>query len=333
MQEKDKCCIVQTYMHADIFYGVALLLLAGFLQGTFAVFFRFARSMRFSVYWLLYATVGLFLCPLIVVFITIPHALEAILSLSIADLFVTCLFGVAWGISGMLLGKALEKIGIAGTYTITLGISVISSVLPILFSSTLPGVSRIILIIGMLLGLTGVVFSAFGRYENHFFAKKGIIYAALSGLLTPAFSLGVTTGKPIAIAAIKLGASNFNAIFLLWFILLFSGFVVTLFYTIYEMSADTRGIWRPVTPGPVMATILAGIFWFGAFALYSYAPAKLGKFGQKYGWALFIAISLIVAVTWGAIYHEWGKKGSRFQIGGTIAILIGMIVIGLGLVR
>lgn len=314
-----------------IVYGIVLLLFAGLLQGTFAVFFRFVSPLRFSQYWLLYAFVGLFLCPLIVMLFVIPHALTAILSLSIADLFLPGLFGALWGVSIILLGKALERIGLASAFTIILGLSVLTMVLPVSVLNKPHAGALVPFILGMFLVAVGVVFSAYGRYRHtQVNAKKGILFAVFSGLLTPAFSFGITSGRPIAYKGVLHGASSANAIFLLWFILMFSGFVVTLFYSMYEIGGSTIRIWHRMNLRTVLPCVVGGIFWFGAFALYSFAPGKLGNFGASYGWALFIAVSLVVSVVWGLLYSQRMGKGFRLQLAGAISLLLGMFLISIG---
>lgn len=333
---RKKYSIVAITMHIDLWYGISLLVLAGIFQGSFAVFFRFSHPLRFEQYWFIYALVGLFICPYVVVLVAVPHAYQAILSVSTRDIIFPVIFGAVWGISGITLGKSLERIGIAATYTIVFGISVISSVFPLVFSLTTQSSNRthtIEFLAGFLIAAVSIILSAYGRFmHNSSNAKAGIIYAVISGILSPAFSLAITLGRPIAQEAIRFGASQTTAIFLLWFVLLCAGFSVVVFYSLYDMTiAHPMNLFMHLSPKTVMASILAGIFWFSAFALYSIAPEKLGLFGQAYGWASFIAISLIIAAFWGYIYHEWRKKGFAYQLLATCSLLFAIVLIGMSL--
>jgi len=120
-------------MDAQILLGAGIVLLAGFLQGLFAVPMKFARRWNYENIWLVFAFTGLVLFPWLLTFATVPHLGEIYHSTPGKTIAAVVGFGVCWGAGAALTGLGLNMLGIGLGLAIILGLSAsIGSLVPLL---------------------------------------------------------------------------------------------------------------------------------------------------------------------------------------------------------
>ena len=99
-------------MSFAIWVGLAAVVLAGVLQGLFAVPMKYAPRWNYENIWLIFSLVGMVLLPWMLTVATFPHLGEAY-SLTPMPVFVRIAgFGLCWGIGSALAGLGMNLLGI-----------------------------------------------------------------------------------------------------------------------------------------------------------------------------------------------------------------------------
>jgi L-rhamnose-H+ transport protein len=116
--------------------GFLTILLAGFMNGSFALPMRWTPHWQWENIWLAWSLIALVLFPLGMVSLTIPHPMYLYRQSDHAVLVWVCLSGVAWGASQVLFGLGIKRVGMALGFAIVIGLAaVMGSLLPL----TMPG--------------------------------------------------------------------------------------------------------------------------------------------------------------------------------------------------
>ena len=110
-------------MHASIGWGIALVVLAAMLNGSFAAPIKRMSGWQWENSWLLFAFSGLLVFPWIVSFATVPNLTHVYSGASSSTLIRVALFGVAWGTGATLFGLGISRVGMALGFALILGIT------------------------------------------------------------------------------------------------------------------------------------------------------------------------------------------------------------------
>src|SRR6266436_2564376 len=110
-------------MHASIGWGIALVVLAAILNGSFAAPIKRMSGWQWENSWLLFAFSGLLVFPWMVTFATVPDLMHVFSGGSLATLIRVVLFGVAWGTGATLFGLGISRVGMALGFALILGIT------------------------------------------------------------------------------------------------------------------------------------------------------------------------------------------------------------------
>src|SRR5260370_15627611 len=146
-------------MSGSVVWGLAVVVLAGILQGSFAAPMKRMSAWRWENSWLLFALSGLIIFPWIITFATVPNLLEVYSGGSTSTLIKVVSFGLLWGAGATLFGLGISRVGLALGFALILGITAsFGSLIPmaILHPEELllkRGVALIVVTIIMLLGL------------------------------------------------------------------------------------------------------------------------------------------------------------------------------------
>src|SRR5881394_3286265 len=120
-------------MALAIVMGLAAVVVAGVLQGLFAVPMKYAPRWNYEHIWLIYSLAGMVVLPWILTTATVPH-LGEVYSLTPAMALIRIAgFGVCWGIGSALAGIGMNLLGIGLGMAIILGLSAsLGSLIPLL---------------------------------------------------------------------------------------------------------------------------------------------------------------------------------------------------------
>jgi L-rhamnose-H+ transport protein len=327
-------------MH-NIAQGLGLLILAGIMNASFSTPMRFVRTWAWENTWLVWSLISLLLLPCLLAFATVPE-LNAVLvgSSPVVLLVIAC--GGAWGVAQVLFGLALERIGIALTFSIVLGLSAaMGSLIPLIHldAQRLFAPSGLLSLSGIVLVLLGVTASAIaGRERDRSKTVKsaqenpyglGLLMAVIGGVCASMMNVGFAFGTPLAQAAAEHGASPLWRNNAIWVPLLAGGAVPNIVYCLYLLFR--RGSATAFRDSHYMRNLsLAlgmGCLWFGSSILYGVATVFLGDMGPAVGWPLFMSLIVIASSLLGAWSGEWKGAPVRSQLAQAVAVVLLVIAV------
>ena len=322
--------------------GMFLLVLAGVMNASFSLPMKFVRSWVWENTWLLWSLFALLVLPSALAFATIP-SFWSILQDSGGAWLTVALYGAAWGIAQVLFGLALEKIGIALTFSIVLGLSAaMGSLIPLLrlHADRLFTSAGLGSLAGVALVLLGVATCAVagrmrdrakhtGAADSRHFAL-GLFMAITSGVCASMMNVGFAYGAPLATAAATHGANSLWLTDAIWVPLMAGGAVPNVLYCLYLLTTrkTSRNFTAATLPWNLMLTGAMAVLWFGSSVLYGIATAFLGELGPVVGWPLFMSLIVIVASILGVWTGEWKGAGRRpLQVQGFAVLILVVAVV------
>lgn len=329
----------------DFLVGIVLTVLAAVINGNFALPLKYTRKWKWENSWALYSLVALCIVPWTLAGLTIPRLAETFRSLSLSQLATPLLFGTGWGISQVLLGISVARVGMALTFAIIIGFSAtLGTLIPLLSLSPgflLSGKGAPVMVgIGIMLG--GIYLCAkAGRERERVRAVSATSDAAspaggsgygaalaitiTAGILTPMLNYALAFGEPVLKKAVELGASPANATYAVWVIALLGGLTVNLLYCLYLLTRNKTWPMFSVRSYDWVGAVLMGVMWMGSIALYGVATTHLGPSGAAIGWGLFSIFIILAANLSGVITGEWRGVGARTSR--SLALGLGMLTV------
>jgi L-rhamnose-H+ transport protein len=309
--------------------GIALAVTAAFINGNFAVPLKRAKKWSWENSWAVYSLVALLISPWALAWLTIPRLADTYGGLSAAQILTPLVFGTGWGISQVMLGVSVARVGMALTFAIVIGLSAsLGTLVPLLTLDpevfvTAKGIS---VLTGMLIMGGGIYLCArAGREREAVQAASGLDgktvggsgYGAalaitiIAGVLTPMLNYALAFGKPVLERAVELGASPANATYAVWGIALLGGLVVNLAYSVYLLSRNKTWSAFGARSYDGLGAVVMGLMWMGSIALYGVATTYLGPSGAAIGWGLFSIFVILAANLSGLVMGEWRMVGAR----------------------
>lgn len=329
--------------------AAALTVVAGgVLHGSFALPMKKMSAWKWENTWLIYSISGLVALPLLLAWITVPSFTSAVAAASPATLALIVACGVGWGAGSTLFGVAIDRVGMALTFAIVLGItSSLGSLLPLLIQNPEELFSRRgqILLAGLALVIAGILLCSKAgalreRIQNpqpsqgarRGSAFTGLLICIASGVLSPALNFGFVFGEPLKQEAIRLGARADFAGNALWALALAGGFFVNAGYAVYLLGKNRT--WSAYSGADAHAwywagAALMGFLWYMGVSIYGMGAAAMGRLGGVLGWPIFMSTVIILANVWGAVTGEWkgaGAQAMRLMWAG-VAILVAAIAV------
>jgi L-rhamnose-H+ transport protein len=295
--------------------------------------------------WLVFTILGVTAVPTILSVVTIPHLRDAYNGVPSSILIWMALCGALWGVSLVFFGRAVDTVGVAITFAVSLGTSAAAGALIPLLSqhSTEVFTRRGLLIlsgISVILVGVGICGKAGHHREKETSAQtrqvgsrllKGVVLAFLSGILGSMLNSGLALGAPIQRNAQNLGASEAMMSNAVWLPCLYAGAIPGVIYCLFLMR-------RNGTSSQLIATsrwyywltpALMGLLWFGSIMCYSLAAVKLGNLGPVIAWPLFLSAVVIASTIAGVVTGEWKKSGRKAMT--WMWVGVGCLVAAIGL--
>ena len=309
--------------------GIVLALFGGICVGNCMLPLKRIRIWPWEGTWLVFSLVSLLLAPCLIAVLVIPGWPHIYASLAIADWLPSLLLGFGWGIAQVLFGISVVRLGMSLAFSLIVGLgTVFGSLIPLvmlhrgdLFTSN----SRMLLI-GCALMLVGIVLTGFaGKLREEragidvvqqgvhgitsaYLAGLGI--AVLSGVLSSMLNLSLVFGEPIARAAVRSGVAGSMSTFAVLPVALAGGLIPNLAYTSWLLLRNRS--WKLMAPGwhDAFLSLLMGLLWIGAVAIYGISTRYLGRLGDSAGWAIYQITMVVTANLAGLATGEW-RRASR----------------------
>jgi L-rhamnose-H+ transport protein len=331
-------------------WGLLLVFVGGVLNGSFAAPMKRLSAWRWENTWLIYAISGLLILPWAMALATVPHVGGVLQQSSGSVLTKVALFGLAWGIGGLLFGQGISRVGLALGFPVILGItSSFGSLLPlvILHPEELGTRHGIALTAGTAVAMLGLVFLALAgmqREKEQAAAVAsdrakfgaGLIICILSGVFSSMLNFAFVFGEEIRQLSLQAGAAHAQSANAVWAVGLSFGFIPNLAYCIYLLNKNhTWVVFREKQAGAgyAMAAALMGVLWYGGIAVYGMGADAMGRLGGSVGWLMFISVDIIVGILWGFFGGEWkgaSRRALSYCLAGVVILLLAIGVSNLG---
>jgi L-rhamnose-H+ transport protein len=334
--------------------AVALALLAGILNGSFATPMKFAKVWKWENIWAVWASVGMFLFPWFIVYITVPHVSAFYHGVAARQILLLVGFGVGFGLAQIFFGLGIAALGIALNFAIAIGLSTaLGSLVPLiaLHSEVIPTTKGMVIILGVALILVGITFCArAGRHKEKAMLgsiqppqegaakkmsfKKGLIICILAGLGSPLINFGLAFGAPLISRAAQWGVSPRSQANVIWAPLVTAALVPYLIYCAYLWNKNKTGhlFFYHGTGLNWLLGAMMGVLWFGSTVIYGAATNELADLGPVLGWPLFMSSIIITSNVWGFVTGEWkaaGRKALTTMLVGILFLILGFITLAL----
>jgi len=331
-------------MHSTIGWGVAVVVLAAMLNGSFAAPMKRMSGWHWENSWLLFAFSGLFVIPWIVTFATVPKLIDVFRGTSLGTVVRVVLFGIAWGTGATLFGLGISRVGMALGFALILGITAsFGSLFPliILHPEQLTDRRGLGLILGTVVMTFGLIFLArAGRIRERDLSKTssgsgftvGLLICVFSGIFSSMLNFSFLFGDELRLRALYTGANAAMAANPIWALTVTGGFFANLVYCVFLLNRNqTWSVYREHrSPACWLLGISMGLLWFTGTVLYGVGAAWLGSLGGIIGWSIFMTLDIIVAVFWGAVSGEW--KGASRRAITYCWVGIGVLLLSIGVI-
>lgn len=333
--------------------GIGFVVAAGAMQGGFPLPLKFTRHWEWENLWVTSSLLGLVIFPWMIAAWTIPDLAMVLRSSPPASVAQVWLFGMGWGVGGLLFGLGVHRVGLSITLGVVIGLtSSIGCVVPLalyhpdrLLQTTglLVIAAVVVTLIGLLLcALAGLhrerqlppaVSEAPVRPFRRGSYWAGIAICVLSGVLSPLFNFALIRGEDLMRTAVAHGARAVDSPNLIWAVAMTGGMIPTALYCFYVMSR--RGTWKrfsgPSTIFDGSLAIAMGALFAVGNALYGMGAESLGNIGAILGWPIFMAVQVMTGSILGFATGEWRgatRTTIRYLVAGNVALMAAVFLIG-----
>ena len=321
--------------------GVVLALMGGVCVGNCMLPLKRIRTWTWECTWLIFSLVSLIVVPCLIAYLVIPDWPHLYTALPPASWLPSFLLGAGWGVAQVLFGISVVRLGMSLAFTLIVGLGTIfGTLIPLVTLHRRELLSRnsAVLIAGCGIMCLGIVLSGMAgkMRERRERAKQpagrgidasylaALTIAVVSGVLSSMLNLSLAFGGPIAQAALRSGAYTATVSFAVWPVALAGGFIPNSAYTMWLLSRNRS--WKLFGRGvhDALLSILMGLLWIGAVAIYGVSTRYLGRFGDSAGWAIYQIAMVLTANIGGVMVGEWkgASRRSLIVLAGGVLVLI-----------
>jgi len=332
--------------------GMAIILLGGLSNGSFALPMKSSRAWHWENTWLVFSLISLLLLPVVLAFGFVPELPEVYRSVPARSLTYPLAFGFFWGIAQLTFGLGIKAVGMGLAMAVVAGLSCLTgSLVPLLIFNPadlihprglLLIISMPILFVGLgLYGKAGMrrekeqsvtdspVHPADGRFAS------GLAICIFTGVVGSSINLGFAFSGSLIQRSLQLGGTPVTSTYAVWPLVLGAGLVPNLFYCFHSLSRNRT--WplmvRAGWPREVGISTSMGLLWLAGIVAYGIGARRAGTYGTSLGFAVFTAAQILSANTLGVLTGEWAStsmKTRRLLAAGTVVTLVSVGVLNLG---
>jgi L-rhamnose-H+ transport protein len=328
--------------------GLAVVLFAGILQGTFILPMNYTRDWKWEHNWFVFSLLGMLVLNAAIGFATIPALLSIYAATPQSTLLLLSALGLGWGVGAILFGLGMERLGMSLGYPIIMGlIAVLGGLIPFALFHPHDLFSRrgLIYLLGTLLVIVGIIVcsSAAARRDRERASSAsasptslltGLLIAVSAGILSSLPNLGISMSATLTNAGVALGIPAARAGNAVWVLFFSMGFVANGAYCLWQMHrrAQLAALFRHATPRNTSLIFSMAAMWIASFYVYGIGTSLLGSIGTILAWPFFICTSILIGNFWGLRAGEWTActpTARRTLRAGMAILLLSVIVIAL----
>jgi L-rhamnose-H+ transport protein len=328
--------------------GLAIVLCAGILQGTFILPMNHTRDWKWEHNWFVFSLLGMFVLNAIIGFATIPILLSVYVATPHSTLLLLSALGLGWGTGAILFGLGMDRLGMSLGYPIIMGlIAVLGGLIPFVLFHPNDLLSRrgCIYLLGTILAIGGIILcsKAAARRDRERSSStvnapanllSGLLIAISAGILSSLPNLGISVSATLTNAGASFGIPLARAANAVWVLFFSMGFVVNGAYCLWQMQRKSQlaHLLRHATPRNLTLIFAMAAMWIGSFYIYGIGTSLLGSTGAILAWPLFICTSILIGNFWGLRAGEWNSStpvARNTLRAGMAILLLSVIVIAL----
>lgn len=323
------------------------IVLAGLLNGSFAVPLKTARTWKFDHIWMVNSLLATGLLPWGFAIAVVPGWTHILATVPAQGWLGLMGWGVLFGIGSLLYGIAVDLLGIALGFSIQLGLSIVlGALLPLIWTGALSLRTRHdqLFLAGLAVMVAGVILcaqaggsksSATGAGGGRF--RKGIIIAIIGGILAPTLNFGIQYGTSLlADLGEPTARGEFPArTYLAWAVFLSTAAVIQAGTCLIRiLRSKQASVFRAAGAGrDFLQVIVMSSLWISSVFVYGRSAFGLGPSGPSFGWPVFIALIILTSNAWGVALGEWREappSAFRRMLAGSAVLVLAAFLIGQG---
>ncbi len=324
--------------------SLVLVIIAGAIGSATLLPMKFMRRWQWENVWIVYASLAYLMFPLLAAWFFIPELFQVYADAGWLTVISVVLFGFGWGLSVVMLGLAVAKVGLAVSTGIILGCSIaIGSLAPLLFTpQSLLTLSNGRIAVADFVVVAGVLLCARAGYlrdriQNPQGAEgtsrwRGLLLCFVAGVLTPLLNLAFSAGAPITESALRHGAAVHQATNAVWGLAVSSGSWPSIVFCTILLSRNRTWATFKVRQSAVYAVlclVMATCFIVSTIG-YGAGAVGMGPLGPVIGWPIYISSIILGNSFWGWQTGEWREaphRAIRFMIAGLLLQILGIVLL------
>jgi L-rhamnose-H+ transport protein len=328
----------------QLLLGLAVVVLASVLQGSFLVPMVYVRRWPWENSWAVFSILGMICFNWALALVTIPPLPAVYADASLPMVLIPLAFGLLWGLGAVGFGVGIAAVGLALGYAVIMGLVLsLGAFIPMAVLHpqeilTAKGITVMVGVAAMVFGIA--LFGQAGmRKEKEqgqrtgeitklstISMKLGLVICIFGGVFSCFPNVGFALSQPLTDLAVKHEAGPRWAGNAVWSILFSGGAAVNLAYCgyLFAKNGSLKDYRCPEAVWNLCLMALVSSMWIGSFCLYGVGARMMGDWGMVIGWSVFVALSVSIAGIWGVVQGEWAGTSpptrTRMLLG--IAILV-----------
>lgn len=336
----------------DILIGLLIIAIGSFGQSSSYVPIKKIKNWSWESFWLVQGIFAWLVFPLLGALLAVNGKVNLFSLWSVGGAGHTILYGVLWGVGGLMFGLSMRYLGVALGQSISLGTcAAFGTILPaIVAGKDLFHGEGLLLLIGVSITLAGIAVVGYAgslrskdmdeKDKNsairEFALTKGLLVALLAGIMSACFALGLDAGSPVKEAALSEGIKPLFAGLPTIFLVTLGGFITNAGYCIQQNIKNNTGkeyfsIPLNIFVRNLLLCILAGGLWYSQFFGLEVGKSFLTNNAVllAFSWSILMSLNVIFSNIWGILLKEWQgvKKRTVVVLLTGLLILIASIII------
>lgn len=314
------------------------------------------KGWSWESYWIVQGVFSWIIVPILFAWLTVPSGtLGSIIGQAPASAkMLAAFYGALWGVGGLTFGLSMRYLGVALGQSIALGLcAAIGTLVPPIVKgqNLLADKSGILMLAGIAISIAGIAiigYAASLKSRNlsdeekkaavkEFALKKGVLIAVLAGVMSACFNFGLTAGKPIQEAALKLGTNPLFAKNPVIMFVTLGGFITNFLYCAFlniknKTGKDYLSVSSPVLLNNLVFAAIGGTLWYMQFFFMGMGESKLPVSMVAFAWSILMSMNIAFSNIWGIILKEWkgvGRKTVTVLVIGIVILVLSTFVIKL----
>ena len=308
-----------------IIFALVLCVLAGFLNGSYAIPIKCMDKWKEENLWLVFFVFSFFILPWLTIFIMVPDVMSIFKLLPLNAVVGALVGGAVFGFGMLFFANAFKYIGIGLNFVVNISIGTAGAALvPILWHpEIIVSTYSIIQLIGIIFFIFAVVLGAKagdirsktqGNSETRSVQKRylflGVCFAILGGIGSACQGISYTYSNPIisSIAMSKFHASPISAGLISWGIIFTASTIpYAIYFSIQNIKNGSFKYYKAKGTGHYWLYIIyMGIASWGSLIIFSKASADIGgDLAPTIAWPIFMVFIVLTSNFWGIIFKEW----------------------------